>query len=331
MESACFQGISEAAHFRGVFQFRLRFDAVEVAAQGQHVYASHIPDMPGMADDIFQLCFFRIPGEMVGKIQAYEAPFLSEEMNQVIRQVPLMGCYRPGVGVGRHGRPAAMEKDAPCSFVIEVACIHHHMQGFHGLHDFPAFSRDTLVLSFHAVGPADFIGIVPRKGHEADAVFVDLMELFHGTPHHFSSFDGKEGPDFPILLGLPDIFPTMNRLQPVFIESRFFFPCGKEIFITAPHIRVLLPVHPEGEVLDEAASFFQLFQINVEGIFQKIPLFPMIMDFCNRIAVEIYILHGSPPECKKRHIPQRIYTSSYFYERTPIIPQELPSVSEKVG
>lgn len=75
MESACFQGISEAAHFRGVFQFQLRFDAVEVAAQGQHVYASHIPDVPSVADDISQLCFFRIPGEMVRKIQAYEAPF----------------------------------------------------------------------------------------------------------------------------------------------------------------------------------------------------------------------------------------------------------------
>ena len=198
--------------------------------------------------------------------------------------------------MGGHGRHFAGHEDFPGALVVEMAGVHDHVHGFHGFNDFPAPFRNAPVFSFHAVGKSDFIGIVPGERHETDAVFVHALQLLHAAACRFTAFHGKEGADFPLFLRFPQVLPAADGAEEMVPCFQFSSEGGKEVLIPPPYIRRLLPVHPEGKILDEAASPFQLLQVNVERILHEGPLLPMVMEFGNGITVEIDVFHGALPQ-----------------------------------
>ena len=255
--------------------------------------------MAGVADQIFQGSHLSGAGEMVGKVQSYKSPFITEETDQVVRQIPPVGCHRPGIGMGRHRRHFAGHQDFPGPFIIEVAGVYDHMHTFHGFDDFPSLLRNPPVFSFHAIGKSDFIGIVPGERHEADAILIQLFQLLHAACRHFAPFHGKKSPYFPLFLRFPYILPAPDRAETGMICFQFPPKNGQQVLIPLPEIRRFLPVHPEGEILDEAASLFQLLQVYIERIFHESPLLRMVMELGDGVAVEINIFHGALPHKTK--------------------------------
>jgi len=209
---------------------------------------------------------YKIPVE----VQPHHAAAVPDGPELVVGQIPPVGAYGPGVGMGRYHRAVGRLYHIPESRIRDMRHIRENMQRLHPAHEIlPLFGEATFRLL--TVGAAEAVGPVPHRIQQPHAPGVGQLQVPLLTVQQVGSLNAQKGRH----LSLPHCFVHLRTAAAVgdAVPVLVYFP--QETVMQLPALgqhsvrRRVFRVPVQGEKLPVPGKCPAAHQVDMSAVFPQ--------------------------------------------------------------